>query len=146
MHIYPSAVPPTRECWFPVTYGTIAMGSFGLVPAMLCVNGNRARISFLVPHDFTAIVEAVICVIPNATQAAANWDLQANFGSVGQGYTVHVTGEGAVTFNVVSGQLFEVQVANMLALIVAGDRGGVDLLVSTAGHNVSVMGLKLRYV
>ena len=146
MNIYPPAVPPTRECWFPVTQGSNAMSSCGFVPVMLCTNGGHARISFLVPHDFTAIVEAVICVIPAATQAAADWDLQANFGSVGQSFFVHTTGEGAVTFNVVANQLFEVEVANMLALIVAGDRGGVDLLVSTAGHDVYVMGLKLRYV
>ena len=144
MNIYPPAVPPTREGYFPATYGT--MGSAGFTPVMTCPNGSRARISFLVPHDFTAIVEAVICVIPAASQAAANWDLQAIFGSVGQAYNVHITGEGAVTFNVVYLQYFEVEVANMLALIVAGDRGGVDLLVSTAVHDVWVMGLKLRYV
>ena len=146
MNIYPPAVPPTRECRFPVTYGSVAVGSVGFEPVVGCANGQRAKISFLVPHDFTAIVEAVICVIPACTEAAANWDLQANFGSVGQQNNAHVTGEGAVTFNVVAGQRFEVQVANMLALIVAGDRGGVDLLVSTADHNVYVVGLKLRYV
>ena len=146
MDIYPPAVPPTREFYWPTTGGTNVVQSQGFVPVINCANGQRARISFLVPYDFTAIVEAVILVIPGATQAAADWDLQANFGSAGQPYTVHTTGEGAVTFNVVAGQLFEVQVANMLALIVAGDRGGVDLLVSTAGHDCSVMGLKLRYV
>ena len=146
MNIYPPAVPPTRECWFPVGSGTNAVTAHVFIPGISCAGAQRARTAFLVPHDFTAIVEAVICVIPTSTQAAANWDLQANFGSVGQQYNVHTTGEGAVTFNVVNNQFFEVQVANMLALIVAGDRGGVDFLVGTAGHGAFVMGLKLRYV
>ena len=146
MNIYPPAAPPTREVFFPTTEGTNAIGIIGFMPAVYCANGQVARTSFLVPYDFAAIVEAVLLVVPSATTAVGDFDLGVTFGSVGQQYNVHITGEAALTYNVVVGQLFEVPVAAILALIVAGDRGGVEFLVSSPGHDCWSVGLKLRYV
>ena len=145
MNIYPPAVPPTRECWFPVGSGTNAVTALGFIPGIVCANAQRARIAFHIPHDFATFVSAVVAIIPTFTHAGAVFALQANFGSVGQAYNVHTTGEGAVTFNVVNNEYFEADISNMLALVVAGDRGGVDFLTNAAGHSAFVMGVRLRY-
>lgn len=134
-----------KELYVPVTYAT-EMGAYVGYPVGRCDGaGDLGYISFRVPEDFNAITEAMIIVIPRATQAAANWDIRALHAATGEAYDTHDTSDIASTYNVVDEQIFEVDASTICAAITAGDIAGVLLSQAAAGHNVDVVGLFLRY-
>jgi len=137
----------TREFFVPVTWedNGLRVGANDPPPRVRLTNGQRTVLVFYVPHDFTAITEAVIIVIPNATQGAANWDILSTYGAVGEAYTNHTENDVAATYNVVLNQYFEVDISGILSVLAAGDYVGIKLTVSTAGHDVDVVGIRFKY-
>ena len=137
------------ELFSPCTLGSNGgvITAVGDMPAVRLNGANhRAHMAFKIPWDFASIHSAFILVNPLATQAAADWDLEATFASPGQAYNTHIVGSGAVTYNVVNTIIFKVDVSGVLALIVAGDEGGIRLEQIGAAHSLDVLGLQVRYL
>ena len=129
-------------------YCSEADDEFGATPGKSITNGQLAYVGFHLPADLHQIMGVNLYVIPNATQASANWDLASSYGAVGEQYNVHAEAEVAATYNVTDGQLFEVDAfaAGMLASATAHDTGGVSIQVSTAGHALTLVFMEIYYV
>jgi hypothetical protein len=140
-----------KELWVPVTHfseysvdvGVQLLGNYPL--AVLASTNDTAGLSFKVPYDFGAIVEAKVVVIPTATQASANWDITISYAAIGQSSTTHTGTLTSSTYNVTSGQLYGIDISGGLASLAVGDYAGVKMGMGTAGHTVNVLGLYLKY-
>lgn len=143
----PDAAPFTRELYVPCTYVlTGIMAAYGQYPiGELNAVDEQAFMSFVIPWDFSTIVAAEILVNPRATQGAANWDTWCEYGQVGQPYNAHADSDQVSTYNVTLNEKFAVDVAGILSSLAALDSGGISLRQKTAGHNVNVIGFRLRY-
>ena len=93
----------------------------------------------------SSIDVAKILVIPLATQANANWDIDSDYGSEGQLYTTHQELDAVTTYNVTQNILYGVDVSGILTALIAEDNVGLQLTQSAAGHNVGVVGFYLQY-
>lgn len=135
----------TKEFFVPVTFGT-DIGYYGNFSVAYCnAVGENAYIAFHTPHDFTAIVEAVIIVIPRATKAAADWEIRNHYAANGEGYSTNSEVDGETTYNVSAYELFEVDISGILSALAAGDYVGIRLTQSEAGHDVNVIGVRFKY-
>lgn len=142
-----------KEVWYPATVANRA----GYVPlnvrgvnykypsALLQTANDYAAISFVCPNDFNSIVEANIIVIPDATQAAADWDITTNYGAIGQSDDVHTGSNTASTYNVTADVFFNVDIASCLSSLAANDIVGIVFTLNDSTHDVAVMGLRFRY-
>jgi len=143
----------TKEIWVPTTgynsgaaWTPLQPGATNETPGARCDAVNsRAHTSFRVPHDYVSIVAAELIVVPAATQAAADWNLNSEYAAIGEAFNTHAEAEAVVTYNVTNGQDFAVDVAIILTALAPGDLVGIGLRVGTAGHSVLVVGLRFRY-
>ena len=117
-------------------------------PGKSITNGQTAYLGVHAPLGIQQIMKFHIYVIPQATQANANWDLAASYGGVGEANNIHTEAENVATYNVTDLQWFEIDAlaAGMFVSMVSEDTGGVSLTVSTAGHNVMVVMAEMYYV
>jgi len=120
----------------------------GVVPGKSITIGQSAYIAFHAPQGMHQLMGFKIYVIPNATQAAADWDLETDYGAVGEAYNTHEEAEAAATYNVTDNQWFHIDAlaAGMLASLEEEDTGGISVTVGTAGHNVTVIMAELYFV
>ncbi|GAI84027.1 unnamed protein product [marine sediment metagenome] len=136
----------TKEFFSSVTYTTANIRQWGDFPtAFLIALNNAAWISFHVPHDFTAIVEAVIIVIPDRTTADADWDIYSDYGASGEAYNTHSEQDVATLYNVTANQLFEVDISGILSALAADDYVGIQLKLADALDAVNVVGVRFKY-
>lgn len=137
---------PAEE-WL-VTYGTNGITLVGDVPIAAVANGEVAAVGFECPPDLTCLVRATLKVLPGATQAAANWDLDSDYGTVGEAPDAHGESDAGTTFNVTDNQWYDLELVALgfFASMTPGDRGGMKITVSTAGHDVNVFSLMFEYV
>ena len=135
----------TKEFYIPVTYsgGTWTTAPMG---ALLDADTETGYCSFAVPDDFVSITEAVFIVSPSSTQAAANWDIAATYGTIGQAYNTHAESDTATTYNVTNGQFFEVNVATILTALAVADIVSIGITCKNASHPLIAMGVRLKYV
>ncbi len=142
---YEQLVLPTKEFFVPVTYGT-EMTYFGYGPVAKCdAAAEYGNIAFYIPADFSNITSAVIIVIPQCTEVAANWDLSTFYGANGASYGEHAEADAASTYNVTANILFEVDISDVLSNLAAGDYVEVRLLQGEATHNVNIIGVRFKY-
>ena len=120
-----------------------AKGFFAVIDCLAAA--DSAYFSFKIPHDFTAITNAEIIVIPLVTDAAANWDIFSNIASVGEAYNTHTEQDAVTTYNVILNQLFAVDISGILTNIVANDYVGVLFQLGDAADDVAVVGLRFKY-
>ena len=136
---------PTKEIFIPVTYASeIAPSSYRPVGHLNALN-EEAYMEFYVPDDFTTLVEAVIMVKAKATQAAADWDIYSMYAKVGENDSTHNESDEASTYNVTLNLVFEVDISSILTALAAGDIVGIRLKEGTAGHDVDVYGVRIKY-
>ena len=144
----------TREFFVPVTYGTQvgawkldATGDFPSVPTANA--GDVAHVAFKVPHDFTAITNAEFIVIPLATQLTANWDIESDYGAIGQAYNVHSETDNATTYNVTNNELFAVDLddagTGILDNLAADDYVGIKIHLGDNAHDFAALGVRFKY-
>ena len=122
--------------------------NIGAIPGKSITIGQSAYIAVHAPDGLQQLMAFNIYVIPNATQAAADWDLETDYGAIGEASGLHGETEAAATYNVTDGTWFEIDAvaAGMFASMVEEDTGGISLTVSTAGHNVTVVMAEMYYV
>lgn len=135
----------TKELFVPATFGSID-NFYGAYPVKRCNIANpHAYMCFMAPLDFSSISSAQIIVIPRATQGAANWDIESDYAAAGEAYNTHHESDSASTYEVADNQLFAIDVSGILSGLAAGDFVGIKLTQSTTGHDVDVLGLRLKY-
>ena len=122
--------------------------NIGAVPGKSITNGQTAYVAVHAPQGMQQVMGFNIYVIPNATQAAANWDLETDYGAEGEAYNTHEEAEAAATYNVTQDQWFTIDAfaAGMFASMVEEDTGGISVTVGGVGHNVTVVMAELYYV
>ena len=120
----------------------------GDVPGKSITNGQTAYIAVHAPDGMQQLMAFNIYVIPNATQANADWDLDTDYGAIGEVFNTHSEAEAAATYNVTDNQWFEIDAvaAGMFASMEEEDTGGISLTVSGVGHNVTVVMAEMYYV
>lgn len=144
----PSPPPLTKELWVPTTIGlaTATQSKKGDHGGYIVDADNKEAITELhVPHDFTAIDEAVLVVIPLATLTPMAFSILTDVAAAGESYHIH---SGAVDrdINTTSDRMLEIDIASALALIKAGDYVGVRLF-RDLGYNTDavVLGVRFKY-
>lgn len=140
-----AAAGATKQFWIPVTEGSEMTYKVYFPVCRLNASLDWADISFFAPDDFTSITEAYIVVIPNVTQAAANWDLFSNYGAAGEAYNTHTQTNLASTYNVTVNQIFKVDISGILTSLSAGDYVGVSISLYTADPGLDVLGVMFKY-
>jgi len=112
----------------------------------LAASGDYTLVNFRVPSDFISLLEAALLVYATATQAAANWDIYANYCQPsGEAYNVHSESDTSTTYNVTSGETFAVDISGILSSLSADDEIGVKILESSVGHDLDVIGGYIKY-
>ncbi|GAH04350.1 unnamed protein product, partial [marine sediment metagenome] len=106
----------------------------GAIPGKSITNGQTAYIAVHAPDGMQQLMNFNIYLIPNATKVAANWDLETDYGAIGEVSGLHGETEAAATYNVTNDTWFEIDAvaAGMFASMVSEDTGGISLTVSTA--------------
>ena len=141
-----NAIAATRELFFPVTYSAPAISIDTYIPVGPLINASGfALMAFFIPADFLSLTSAVIWVIPKATQGAADWQIHSWYAQDGEARNTHAESDIVTTYNVTNNQNFEVDVSGILTALAALDRGGIRLLLNDNAHDVSVVGLYIKY-
>lgn len=137
---------PNRE-WL-ATFGDGGIALTGDVPLAPITNGQDAAVGFQCPPDLQQLVRATLKILPNATQANADWDIFSDYGTVGEAPNAHSEADAATTYNVTNNQWYDIELVALgfFASMTIGDRGGIRIRVSTAGHNLSLFSLVFEYV
>ena len=117
------------------------------VPGKSITNTQTAYIAVHFPEEYDTLVGFNIYVIPQVTNANANWDIATTNGGAGEAYNIHGESDNTTTFNVTNLQWFEIEAdaLGMFASAEAEDTGGISVTVSTAGHNLTVVMGELYY-
>jgi hypothetical protein len=107
-------------------------------------NGS-GRMTFSVPDDFVSLVSVAMVAIPAGTNAAANIDLTSDYGAVGEAFNNHSESDAAITFNLVTNTMTEMDVSSVFSSLAAGDKCGLFFNHQGIGITVHYLGVKLRY-
>ena len=142
----------TREITIPLTLwwddsgGTsLPLSPIGAYPRAILDVDDYGLFIFDCPDTFVSIVEAKAVCIGIVTDAATDIDILADFASTGQAYNTHQTSDLATTYNVTTTQFFEIDLATILAAMVAGDHVGIKILNKDA-NDISLTSMFLRYL
>jgi hypothetical protein len=103
------------------------------------------RFNIRFPHDFTAIVSLILLGQPSASNAAANIDLNSNYGGETEDLNTHTQSDVASTYNIVADTLNAIDISGLFTSVVAGDRGGLLVNHMSIGATVQYLGIDLRY-
>jgi len=142
-----AAAPPlTKELWAGAALQSGVEATFNgdYIGCPLLIN-EIARVCFFIPWDFVTIIEAVLMVIPNATNAVANWDIASDYAAPGEAKDIHSEADAAATYDVTLDEIFEVDVSGILSNLSPGDYVGIRLMPADVASNVHVIGLRFRY-
>lgn len=140
-----------REYWSPCTVASSgAVMSYdsntALYPGALCAGLNqRGHMSLRIPSDFVTLTAAYVVVIPETTQASANYDVYVAYSAIGEDSATHTASDTTTTYNATIYKPLNVPVTTLLSSIVADDHLSVALKEGTAGHDVLVLGLYIKY-
>ena len=117
-------------------------GLTGNFPHSTLTDGNDAVFLFHIPNDFTTLIDAVVVVLPDATETI-QWDIATDFGASGEAYNANTDSVTDATLAVTQNQLAECDVSAGLTGIAAGDYVGMSFKSNTT--NIQVIMLRIRY-
>ncbi len=135
----------TKEMWITPTYGPApsAIGDFGAMRNFTVA--EVAQFAFRVPSDFAALTSAEIIIIPAVTEATANIDVNSDYAAVGEAYNTHSESEVAATYNIVTNQLFSIDISGVLSAIAANDLVGIKLQIGSTNYDLYTLGISFKY-
>jgi len=123
------------------------MGARGYFPVAQLYDANDAAyVSWKCPGNFSSITTAVMVLIPQVTQAAADLDIYTQYGAIGEAYTTNAESDTASTYNLTQWQLFGVDFSGVLAALAADDYVACVLWLGNSAHDVDVVGFHMKYV
>ena len=109
------------------------------------VNGS-GNIEFHVPDNFHTLVHAQVLVIAGGTLAAADIDLNSNYGSVNELFNANSESDVASTFALVVNQINEIDASSVLTGIAADDTVGLELSNNNVTGGYLILGMHLKYI
>ena len=114
----------------------------GDFPVATAGSAQDARFAFYVPLDFTSLTSAVVVMIPDATETA-QWDVTTDFGGDGEAYNLNSDSITNGTESVTANDVEEVDIADALTGLAAGDYVGVLFAPDTS--DLRLVGLRIKY-
>ncbi|MCH8224874.1 MAG: hypothetical protein IIC97_03290 [Chloroflexi bacterium] len=136
---------PIKE--FFVSYASADVFNAGVsYPAgHMDADGEDIWIMFMVPADFSSIIDAVIILRPGTTTAAADWDVTTHYAAAGENYSgTHTQSDTTSTYNITTNIFFELDISGLLTSLAVGDYVGVNIQRRTSG-DAHVMGVRFKY-
>ena len=103
---------------------------------------NTGVISWFMPNDFTTLTEAVIPVLPDATETI-QWDIATHFGAVGEDESTHTDSAANATSAVTDDQIAELDISGELTGVAANDY--VGLLITADITAIQALGVRIKY-
>ncbi len=118
---------------------TLKLANFILAPL-----GTADEVIFMfgMPADFTTLVEAVILMVPDATETI-QFDLDTDYGASGEAPDANSENETDTTLGVTSAVLTEVDASGVMASVAADDYVGLEFDSDTATTRIVL--LRIRY-
>lgn len=101
--------------------------------------------SFCVPADFGVLVDLVLVAIPDGTDAAADIDLNSDYGAPGEAFDNHSESDAASTFPLTVDELLELDISSVFSALGANDYCGIEVDHQGLGFSVDYVGIVLRY-
>jgi len=148
MNISNPGEPPTKELFIPISFpgtGGVFNSAGNFAGIFIDLLNDKTFGHLIIPIDFTAVVEAVLLVVPGATQAAAEWTLMTQYAAPGENYTTHSETDATGTFDVTADCFFEVDFSGLLMNLVARDILGVRMILRRNGDSARVLGIRFKY-
>jgi hypothetical protein len=145
--VYEAISAITEKSFFvPVTAGNTLTSAYDTSVGDFATNTpDSAQVLYFVfkiPDNFTALSEAVMVMIPDATETI-QFDIDTDYGQSGAAYTTHSETVSNTTGGATASQILEVSVAGALTLISAGDYVGMKITSDTT--QLRVIGLAIKY-
>lgn len=135
---------PTKEFWvYPAKIGYGPWGTpVGTFPQANLLATQYCNFSFNVPHDFASLTEAMVVLIPDATETIQA-DITISAVAVGEDYnsndSTNLNEQLAVTIN----DMTEWDISSLFPTTTADDYVGIKFLSDTS--NIHVVGLRVKY-
>ncbi len=107
-------------------------------------NGS-GNLEFHVPDDFHTLVTAQVLIVAPQTHAAANIDLETNYGAPGELFNANVETDATLTFAITLDEITEIDVSSVLTGIAVDDTVGLQLSNDTVAGGYLILGIHLTY-
>ena len=112
----------------------------------VAVGANASiNLELMIPDDFTTLVSIQAIMIPGATNATANIDLNSDYGAVGEVYNVNSESNTTNTYALTTQVITGIDLSSVAAGIAAGDFFGVLISHTSIGASANYLGALLRY-
>jgi len=135
----------TRDVFYNVGPNPDSIGDYPGDGLAAGVPGGVTRVAGYVPWDFGTLVDAVLVVVPDHTDATFAAINDVDHGAVGEAYNVHSSGPSAIVFNATANQIAEIDISGDFAVLAAGDYFGVKFTNNEPAQTLTVLGVRLRY-
>ncbi len=136
--------PAVKEVFFMATDYGAEHGDF----RVRNVSGTAGfNFTFCIPDDFSALLALDLIAIPDGTRAAADIDLDSDYGNPGEQFDNHSEADTTITFALVEDEIAELDVSSVFSALSANDYCGlqVDNNISGPSFSVDYIGIRLRY-
>lgn len=111
----------------------------------LIAAGGSSFFSFRIPADFKSLIKLVMVGIPNNTQSNGPFDLDSQYGKVGEQSDTHSESDLTGTVSTTANQTFELDISSVFSAIEAGDYCGLFLNQNGITGGVHYLGILLQY-
>lgn len=139
-------VSNSKSLFVPVTGGNTISSAYDTAVGDFATNtpvlGEVLYFVFRVPSNFSILTDAKMVMIPDATETI-QFDIDVDYGSVGESSTTHSATVSNATAAVTSGVITEVSISSALTSLVAGDYVGIK--INSDITQLRVIGLFITY-
>ena len=111
----------------------------------LIAAGGQSFFSFRIPADYKSLTKLVMVGIPNNTQADGPFDLDSQYGKVGEQFDTHSETDLTGTVSTTADQTFELDISSVFSSLEAGDYCGLHLNQNGITGGVHYLGILLQY-
>lgn len=132
----------TKSVFFPAGGNVDQSGDHSGIQLM--ANGDDF-VEFRVPSDFTTLVSIVAVEIPVNTNAAADIDLDSDYGSPGEDAQTHSESDASLTFSVTANEITALDVSSVFSSLSAGDLCGLHISNNAVTGGALLLGITLEY-
>lgn len=137
----------TKEFFIQPVFGNGTISGTGNYGLRNIGNSAYVYFNFYIPNDFTSLTEAVVVVIPDATETI-QWDLDMSYTAAGETHTANGSADSNKTASATINQILECDLnqgnfASSAASFAAGDYIGIKFTSNT--DILQVAGLRFKY-
>ena len=129
---------------YPMVVDHATLGD-GYADSLTALN-NQSHMNMFIPYDFASVDEIVILVKPTTTNASQNWDVYSDYGGIGENHSASSEADTGTSHAGTADQYKEVDLSGVVGSIAAGDMLFIRIKLADAGHDVWVVGIRLKYI